>query len=42
MLVETVFILAWPKDKNFWKDGIMKMLERLQKAVGQNGEYVVL
>ena len=37
MLVETGFILAWPTYKNFWEDGIMKMPERLQKAVGQNG-----
>ena len=41
MLVETGFILAWPNDKNFWEDGIMKMPERLQKAVEQNGEYIV-
>ena len=41
MLVETGFILAWTNDKNFWEDGIMKMPERLQKAVEQNGEYIV-
>ena len=41
MLVETGFILAWPNDKTFWEDGVMKMPERLQKAVEQNGEYIV-
>ena len=28
-------------DKKFWEDGIMKLLERWQKIVEQNGEYVV-
>ena len=41
MFVETGFLLAWPKEKNFLEDGIMKMPERFQKAVGQNGEYIV-
>ena len=41
MLVETGFRLAWPNDKNFWEDGIMKMPERFQKAVEQNSEYIV-
>ena len=35
MLVATGFILAWPNDKTFWEDGVMKMPERLQKAVEQ-------
>ena len=38
MVVETGFILAWPKDKNFWEDGIMKRPAILQKAEEQNGE----
>ena len=29
------------KDKKFWEDGIMKLLENWQKVVEQNGEYVV-
>ena len=37
MLIETGFILAWPKKKNFLEDGIMKMPESFQKAVEQNG-----
>ena len=41
MLVETGFILAWPNAKTFWEDGIMKMPGILQKAVEQNGEYIV-
>ena len=27
--------------KKFWKDGIIKLPEKWQKVVGQNGEYVV-
>ena len=30
------------KDKKFWEDGIMKLPEKWQKVVEQNGEYVVL
>ena len=41
MLVETGFILSWANAKTFWEDGIMKMPEILQKAVEQNGEYIV-
>ena len=41
MLVETGFRLAWPNNKNFWEDGIMKMPAILQKAVEQSGEYIV-
>ena len=41
MLVETGFILAWPNNKTFWEDGIMKMPAILQKAVEQNGECIV-
>lgn len=41
MFVETGFILALVKDKNFLEDGVMKMPERWQKAVEQNSEYVV-
>ena len=41
MLVETGFILAWPSNKTFGEDGIMKMPAILQKAVEQNGEYIV-
>ena len=37
MLIETGFILAWPKKKNFLEDGIMKMPESFQKAVEQSG-----
>ena len=40
MLVETGFILAWPND-TFWEDGIVNMPATLQKAVEQNGEYIV-
>ena len=29
------------KDKKFWEDGIMKLPEKWQKVVEQNGEYVV-
>ena len=29
------------EDKKFWEDGIMKLPEKWQKAVEQNGEYVV-
>ena len=29
------------KDKMFWEDGIMKLSEKRQKVVEQNGEYVV-
>ena len=29
------------KRKTFWKDGIMKLPEKWQKVVEQNGEYVV-
>ena len=32
MLVETGFILAWPNDKTFWEDGIMKRPAILQKV----------
>ena len=28
------------KDKKFWEDGIMKLPEKWQKVVEQNGEYV--
>ena len=30
-----------PKDKKFWEDGVMKLPERWQEVVEQNGEYVV-
>ena len=30
-----------PKDKKLWEDGVVKLPERWQKAVEQNGEYVV-
>ena len=26
------------KDKKFWEDGIMKLLKKWQKVVGQNGD----
>ena len=26
------------KNKKFWEDGIMKLLKKWQKVVGQNGE----
>ena len=29
------------KGKKFWEDGIMKLAEKWQKVVEQNGEYVV-
>ena len=29
------------KDKKFWEDGITKLPEKWQKAVEQNGEYIV-
>ena len=29
------------KDKNFWEDGIVKLPERRQEVMEQNGEYVV-
>ena len=29
------------KDKKFWEDGIMKLPEKWQKVVEQNGEYIV-
>ena len=29
------------KDKKFWEDGIMKLPEKWQKVVEQNGEYVI-
>ena len=29
------------KDKKFWEDGILKLPERWQKVVKQNGEYIV-
>ena len=29
------------KDKNFWEDGIVKLPERWQEVMEQNGEYVV-
>ena len=29
------------KDKKFWEDGIMKLPEKRQKVVEQNGEYTV-
>ena len=29
------------KDKKFWEDGIMKLPEKWQKVVEQNGEHVV-
>ena len=29
------------KDKKFWEDGIMKLPEKWQKVVEQNGEYAV-
>ena len=29
------------KDKRFWEDGIMKLPEKWQKIVEQNGDYVV-
>ena len=29
------------KDKTFWEDGIMKLPEKWQKVVEQNGEYIV-
>uniref|UniRef100_A0A8C6B954 Tc1-like transposase DDE domain-containing protein n=1 Tax=Monodon monoceros TaxID=40151 RepID=A0A8C6B954_MONMO len=29
------------QDKKFWEDGIMKLPEKWQKVVEQNGEYVV-
>ena len=29
------------KDKKFWEDGIMKLPEKWQKVVEQNGEYLV-
>ena len=28
------------KDKKFWEDGIMKLPEKWQKVVEQNGEYI--
>ena len=28
------------KDKTFWEDGIMKLPEKWQKVVEQNGEYI--
>ena len=30
------------KDNRFWEDGIMKLPEKWQKVVQQNGEYIVL
>ena len=32
---------AQKKDKKFWEDGIMKLPEKWQKVVEQNGEYIV-
>ena len=29
------------KDKKFWEVGIMKLHEKWQKVVEQNGEYIV-
>ena len=29
------------KDKKFWEDGIMRLPERWEKVMEQNGEYVV-
>ena len=29
------------KNKKFWEDGIMKLPEKWQKVVEQNGEYIV-
>ena len=29
------------KDKKFWKHGIMKLPEKWQKVVEQNGDYIV-
>ena len=29
------------KDKKFWEDGIMKLPEKWQKVVEQNGEYII-
>ena len=29
------------KDKKFWEDGIMKLLGKWQKVVGQNVEHIV-
>ena len=29
------------KDEKFWEDGIMKLPERWQKVVEQNGEHIV-
>ena len=29
------------KDKLFWEDGIMKLPEKYQKAVKQNGQYII-
>ena len=29
------------KNKKFWEDGIMKLPEKWQKVVEQNGEYII-
>ena len=29
------------EDKKFWEDGIMKLLGKWQKVVGQNVEHIV-
>ena len=29
------------KDKKFWEDGTLKLSEKWQKVMEQNGEYVV-
>ena len=39
--MEKILILKAQKDKKFGGKGIMKLPERWQKVVGQNGECVV-